>query len=337
MKTQVRRCLLWFPILSASAWQSNPLPRTRPRNNLQDTLLPQENPQLDLGQMSTSDVSYREVFDRLQELFPPKALDERTASSRSDGYWPYLQSGRDPPKQYTYGEFDFFFFAQLLDKVSQRRDDEFRVFTDIGSGTGRLVIAAALLHPSLRCRGIEILSGIHEVAQQMSSGIDNTEFVCGSFEDPYLYFGDSDVIFCFSSCMGDDLIAKLSVAVGRQCRPGTVVITTDKPLDLEGTVPRIPNDDRVPHGKFKMELIDVVDGYCWLTGGSSTAYIHSVVQSLAMPPLEPPVLSLEDRCVEVVHAYESGKLIDYPAFARGVRNNMIFHNIPERFHPKIDS
>ena len=25
------------------------------------------------------------------------------------------------------------------------------------------------------------------------------EFVCGSFEDPYLYFGDVDCVFCFSS------------------------------------------------------------------------------------------------------------------------------------------
>jgi hypothetical protein len=37
----------------------------------------------------------------------------RNALSRTDGYWPYIQKGEDLPQQFTYGEFDFTFFAQL--------------------------------------------------------------------------------------------------------------------------------------------------------------------------------------------------------------------------------
>lgn len=100
MKTPFKSSyLLSFPIvlLSSSAWHTTPSTPVRPRTSLYDTLLaPEENPDLDLGRTSAGGVSYRAVFDRLQQLYPREALDERTASSRSDGYWPYLQTGRDP-------------------------------------------------------------------------------------------------------------------------------------------------------------------------------------------------------------------------------------------------
>jgi hypothetical protein len=38
------------------------------------------------------------------------------------------------------------------------------VFYDLGSGTGKVVLAAALLHSFSACCGIELLAGLHEVA-----------------------------------------------------------------------------------------------------------------------------------------------------------------------------
>ena len=80
-----------------------------------DRLLPQENPNLDPNQKSLSGVSYTQVIQGLSKLYPPSALEERNAASRTDGYWPFIQKGHDPPKQFTYGEFDFSFLAELLD------------------------------------------------------------------------------------------------------------------------------------------------------------------------------------------------------------------------------
>jgi len=124
-----------------------------------------------------------------------------------------------------------------------------RVFADIGSGTGRLVIAAAALHPEWKlCKGIELLPGIHNMAMQklskcgeeslangfkgiLPSNQDNEESTfqglpmspitlsCGSFEDDVRKpLGDVDVAFTFSSCYPKHTMIQLSQAVCKQVR-----------------------------------------------------------------------------------------------------------------------
>jgi hypothetical protein len=341
-------------------------------------LIPEENPDFDLDARSLAGVSYGAVRGAMNQLFPPAELEKRNAQSRTDGYWPYIQNGDDPPADLTYGEFDLYFFSQLLDRAAniRRQQDrmesngvgwEDKVFVDIGSGTGRLVFSAAALHPQFRlCRGIELLPTIHEQAVQnlqscrlpSSSGhaltvhalsSDSTpgflpmapvELVCGSLDDPYVYFGDADLIFVFSSCMTSSLLQRLACAVGRQCRPGTLVVTTEYMLPLEGFVQPVERDERLPSGSYKLGLVEKVNGWCWLTGGSSTAFIHRVESSLWSPeqgPLDRPQLSLQDKAFEVAMALESGTLTDSKRFLRGVRNNMIFHGFPTKFLPKLDN
>jgi hypothetical protein len=102
---------------------------------------------------------------------------------------------------------------------------------------------------------------------------------CGSFEDPNMSLGDVDCAFAFSSCFTPDLMERLGQAVGRQCKKGSIIITTDYMLPLVNTIPPIEGDER--GGNYRLELAEKVDGWCWLTGGTSTAYIHRVVDSLA--------------------------------------------------------
>ena len=80
-------------------------------------LIPEENPQANIHQTSKSNVSYQTCYRGLNQLYPPQDLSKRNAASRSDGYWLYMKEGEAPPQHLTYGEFDFFFFAQLLDKA----------------------------------------------------------------------------------------------------------------------------------------------------------------------------------------------------------------------------
>eukprot|EP00957_Ditylum_brightwellii_P101274 7717122-Ditylum_brightwellii.AAC.1 len=105
-------------------------------------------------------------------------------------------------------------------------------------------------------------------------------FTCGSFSDPYEYLGDIDCAFVFSSCMTSELMAELSAAFGRHCKPGTIVITTEFPLILEGVIEPLEDDKDMPFGPYQIDLVENLDGYCWLTGGCSTAYIHRVTKSL---------------------------------------------------------
>jgi hypothetical protein len=63
----------------------------------------------------------------------------------------------------TYGEVDFFSFASILEQVNPPTGS---LFVDIGHGTGRAVLAAALLRGSeLReCRGVEVLAPLYEAS-----------------------------------------------------------------------------------------------------------------------------------------------------------------------------
>ena len=465
------------------------------------TLIPEPNPQADRDAMSLAGVPCKQVLSGLMSLFPPKDLSFRNAASRKDGYWEYISKGEEPPKQFTYGEFDFHFFSQLLDRARYYYNGDTEgttvmnswdgmTFTDIGAGAGRLVFAAAALHPGFRlCRGLEILPSIHQVAEanlekcrvskrnalplspednlsnvvdgptklwqipketdedwlQSFSGsllgdkneedeeedewfnpddwtsncdsFDNKtddddedwespdqflqsicdesqpgnednvaaadtskdeyflscpptsedgsivleedlqqpkllplapiEFNCGSFEDPYEFFGDSDVIFVFSSCMSQDLMSSLSMAIGRQCKPGSVVITTEFSLPLEEQIGpyqcSIDDDtpssfasqgDGLPTGSYKLELLESVDGWVWLTGGESTAYIHRVVESLweeGVGKRDRPAPTVRQEARAVVEAIRCDSLANTEDFLRGVRNNILFNGLPDEW------
>lgn len=296
------------------------------------------------------------------------------------------------------------FFGELLDKAwgwwLKRSGDEKqhttvdattvipwknKVFCDIGSGAGRLVITAAALHPNWKvCKGLEILEGIHDFSVEIAercrvkddhgeenkdttidtkggeiqyvlrvpNDIDSLQnatthprssntnkngttlslapiqFTCGSFTDPYQYLGDIDCAFVFSSCMKPNLLQQLSVAIGRQCRPGTIIITTEFPLFLRGTIDPLEDDIALPFGDYEIELLEKIDGWCWLMGGESTAYIHRVKRSLwgeYDEPREKPRLSLEEEAWRLVQLMEKGELTDTKEFLRNVYNSIVFH------------
>jgi hypothetical protein len=294
---------------------------------LQSQLIPLENPNANLDSVSKSGVRYQSVLNGLHMLIPPDELEQRHAVSRTDGYWPFVRTGEEPPISNTYGEFDFYFFAELLDRAwehyceypspsndtgsTNREAWKDQVFIDVGSGAGRLVLAAAALHPMgwKQCRGVELLPGLHQAASENlekcrlggdsdtdslalpvgqdddsnSNDITNPEsltlapidFTCASFEDTVIdsHWNDASCIFVTASCLPSELLQSLSDVVGRQCRPGTIVMSTDYPLPLQG----LSEEDG--GSSFRLELVEQVDGYSWVTGGDSTAYIHRVVES----------------------------------------------------------
>jgi len=262
---------------------------------------------------SLSGVRYGSVLSGIDALYPPSGWQLRNAASRTDGYWPYITKGDEPPRDLVYGEFDLYFFARLLDRAHYHfvgsADDappatwEGKVFVDLGSGTGRLTLGAAALHPSWKlCRGIELLKGLHEMGETNLAKCDDVagsgnfclnlgkedgvevgplpmsdvKLSCGSFDDVDEYFGDTDCAFAFSTAFTPELMGRLGAAVCRQCQPGSIVITTDYMLPLENYVDGIPDP-----GSYRLELAEKVDGWNWLTGGESTAFIHRVVTSAA--------------------------------------------------------
>jgi hypothetical protein len=141
-----------------------------------------------------------------------------------------------------YGEISFTPFATALLKI---RDvygglkESGGKFYDIGSGTGKPVFAAALLHPWESCTGIEILDGLHETSLELKSvwcssvsallpahaSTVRIEFIKA---DATTYpWDDADVWFANSTCFDDALMAKLAVTANR-ARVGTFAITFTK-------------------------------------------------------------------------------------------------------------
>eukprot|EP00980_Cylindrotheca_fusiformis_P007500 scaffold1559_cov114-Cylindrotheca_fusiformis.AAC.5 len=415
------------------------------------------------------------IVESINEMFPPHTLEERIALSRKDGYWPYISTGEEPPKELIYGEFDVDFFINVVEYVLHHlydNDNEnAKVFCDLGSGTGKLVLAAAALdHPWDLVRGIELLPSIHETAvqnlkacrettrhndesetemaddqktssapttstvstsiqktywkqyQQFSpsddwmnqllsenfdnddndddddttnglylpystttskeketttntkepteettttttsasaSSLNNETYVlgekhelplspiqlsCGSFDDPYEFFGDADIIFCFSSAMPRHIIHNhLAKSIGRQCVPGTIIITTEYPLPTSGIIDPYYDDSNVndhpnvPHGRYELELVEEIHGQNEATGGESTVFIHRLTKSLGTghPISRPPVRSVSDMCYNAIQKLNDEN--DPQKFLRKVSNQMIFLGLPESWLPNINN
>lgn len=263
--------LFTFPFgLLVQAWTVQKYYPNRPTQKslrLLSALVPETNPVADTHAISQAGVPYSDVFARIQTTYPAEQLSQRNAASRTDGYWPFLSQGVEPPQSLTYGEFDFYFFAELLDRAlffSARESWCDTVFCDVGSGTGRLVLAAHQLHAWKECRGVEILPQVHREAEQKLQHLESVNLICGSFEEND-NLKHADCIFAFSSCFTKETMQSLGDAVGKQCLPGTIVITTDYMLPLNGP-------------DYQLQLIEQRSGWCWLTGGQSTAFLHQVVQ-----------------------------------------------------------
>ncbi|GMI47406.1 hypothetical protein TrCOL_g3667 [Triparma columacea] len=210
------------------------------------------------------------AYDTVDTIFNPDDVETRNAASRTSGYWRYVQKGKEPPLEFTYGEFPISSFERVIKSaITHHPSPSPTTFFDLGSGAGRLVVAASLLFPSLTsCTGVEILPSLHEFASSILSSNPNpsVSLICGSWTDPYLYLGDADIIFCYSSCLPPEHRYDLKASLLRQLKPGTVVVTTE--YSLSGTV-----------NGYEMEEVESFDVDNDLVGGISTVYIQRVVTS----------------------------------------------------------
>jgi len=321
---------------------------------------------------SKGSVPVDSVVKAIYKLFPPEGLEQRIALSRKDGYWSYISSGQEPPKRFVYGEFDITLLEKSLERSCEllQKDNENIVFCDLGSGTGRLVLAAAALHPNWKlCRGIELLTSIYEesldklescrrnpladtsIQQQQNDdekGKLNTmelfsddgplplapiQIECASFDSPYSSFYDADILFCFSSCLNNNSRINLSRSIRRQCLPGTIVITTEYQLPEAGTVPAVPDDPDYPCGEYELELVDTFVGPCAAVGGESTVYLHRVLKSVGTGQRRiEPKLPVSELAYRAIQYMEK---TDSTKFLIQVSNQMAFSGFPESWRPKI--
>eukprot|EP00933_Yihiella_yeosuensis_P022554 TRINITY_DN17760_c1_g1_i1.p1 TRINITY_DN17760_c1_g1~~TRINITY_DN17760_c1_g1_i1.p1 ORF type:complete len:766 (-),score=160.44 TRINITY_DN17760_c1_g1_i1:205-2388(-) len=132
----------------------------------------------------------------------------------------------------TYAEVEFVPFWYVLSHVVKPQAGE--CFLDLGSGTGRGVLVAALAFPELRsCIGYEIVETLHEAAEQAASFAQNAslpcapiDLRCSSFCGASWELEDISIVFVASLCMRPETIEEIRARALR-LRSGARVITMD--------------------------------------------------------------------------------------------------------------
>jgi hypothetical protein len=163
------------------------------------------------------------------------------------------------------------------------------VFVDLGSGVGRLVLAAAMLHPFRYCAGVEVLPELHaealeahrrarraverrEGGTQPRLELRPCEFVCQDFMEGAAPSGpdplsEASIVYAYSTTWRSDngfhLSPGVSAALAARVRRDVVVITTDKVLP--------------PEGEFEVFGRLEVDN--WEVGGDSMCWYHRLKPS----------------------------------------------------------
>ncbi|EEY65502.1 uncharacterized protein PITG_16814 [Phytophthora infestans T30-4] len=132
---------------------------------------------------------------------------------------------------YVYGEILFFPFADIIRWVAPFLPD-FAIFYDLGSGTGKAVIAASLVHPFDQAIGIELLEPLAHCAEKRKTALEklkspllktDIDFMIGDLLTTK--WEDGDVVFCHGTCFNDEEWTKISRAA-EKIKQGSFFIST---------------------------------------------------------------------------------------------------------------
>jgi trans-aconitate methyltransferase len=136
----------------------------------------------------------------------------------------------------TYGEIVPHSFRALIDLATPKPAG---VFFDLGCGTGKPVILAALLYEFSRLVGIELVPELTTAARQVYGTLTAQliatgqpapacEFVTGSFLDQNL--SQADVVYSHATAFTDALVEKMEAHL-HSVRPGTRIALIGRHLD----------------------------------------------------------------------------------------------------------
>ncbi|KTD20193.1 hypothetical protein [Legionella londiniensis] len=136
--------------------------------------------------------------------------------------------------EYLYGEIDFVSFIALL---SLAKPNSETVFYDLGSGTGKAVIACAMVFKVKKSFGIELFATLHQAALMQkerlrkkpaySSIADRIHFIHDNFLQAD--FTGANMIFINASAFIGETWKALSQKLAKT-QPGTIIIITSKML-----------------------------------------------------------------------------------------------------------
>ena len=142
---------------------------------------------------------------------------------------------RSDAMEYTYGEIDFMSFIALISMTHPTPETR---FYDLGSGTGKGILACALVFDMQTYCGIELFDSLHYAAliqkdrlRQFPAYIKKINAI-HLIHDNFLNvdLSQASLIFLNATALFGDTWEKLNQKLQDQTKPGTVIITTSKPL-----------------------------------------------------------------------------------------------------------
>ena len=140
-------------------------------------------------------------------------------------------------ENFIYGEVNFRSMSYILLYLNYKYGIKEGYFFDLGSGTGRAVIGAALTYPFSKYIGIELLETLYkasiEIKQLFEKDYNNNkkpdiEFINGDFLKQDL--SKASVIFINSTTFNDKLLGDLADKFNNECDQGCLVVNTTMEL-----------------------------------------------------------------------------------------------------------
>eukprot|EP00943_MAST-04B_sp_MAST-4B-sp1_P005867 g5867.t1 len=191
----------------------------------------------DLGRLTLESIPKRfQLYELLVKDHPTSAGKNASTSER-------LQTN-DQRSTLVYGEISFNSFAVAMEKVINKYgglQESGGIFYDIGSGTGKPALAAALLHDFDEVKGIEILDGLFKISLELQNVWEKkvvpllsdkkaqtrVKFIKG--DATVLDWSDATCVFANSTCFDDNLMKRLAEKADA-CPIGTFFITFTRKL-----------------------------------------------------------------------------------------------------------
>ena len=133
--------------------------------------------------------------------------------------------------------------------IRQLREGDGGIFYDLGSGTGKAVIAMSLFGPFKKLIGIELLQGLWDLSMRSKIFYEKTitdkfikfnalftiertniiDFYNGDFMREK--WNNASIIFVNSTCFSQDLMEKIGIKAKKECQIDTIIITITKKLN----------------------------------------------------------------------------------------------------------
>ena len=194
----------------------------------------------DMGKLTLESIPKRyKLYELLVKDHPTSKGKNASTSERL--------AKNDQRSTLVYGEISFNSFAVAMEKVINKYgglQESGGIFYDIGSGTGKPALAAALLHDFDQVHGIEILDGLYRISLEiqgvwekkivplLSDKKAQTKIKFTRGDATLMDWSDATCVFANSTCFDDALMKGLAKKAD-ECKVGTFCITFTRKLPSE--------------------------------------------------------------------------------------------------------